>query len=104
MEMCDEKTAKFMAESLLEHAQNIYRYAKTYSQPIYDDRQAESKLKSTFVKTVERMLKEMYALMLMAKYKGISRFCNREQIEAYMEEAEEIISAPSLSQAEPLLN
>ena len=49
----------------------------------------------------------MYALMLMARYKGVSRFCNREQIEAYMDAAADVVVTPSTERIldmETLLN
>ncbi len=87
MNTCDEKNAKFMGEALLNHAREICRYAKTYSGPIHPDRPSEERQKRKFVSTVDRMIREMGTLLLMANYKGVSRYCNREQIEAYIDEA-----------------
>jgi hypothetical protein len=104
-QLCDEDAAKFMSESLLDHARRIYRYAKTYSQPIHPDKVAEKKLKDVFFNNVERMIKEMYGLMYMARKRGIARFCNNEQIEAYMAEARALVSRPAyVSQASSLYN
>ena len=95
--LCDEPTAMFMSEALLSHAREIHRYARTYPEVFASlpaERAGDSVRK--FVRNVIRMVKEMHALMLMAGYKGVARFCNREQVEAYMEaslEAIEQISA-----------
>lgn len=91
--VCDEATAKFMSEALLNHAREVSRYARTYpevfeSLPVERARDSVAK----FIKNVSRMIKEFQALMLMAKYKGVTRFCNREQIEAYVENASEIVA------------
>ena len=93
METCDETTAKFMAESLLNHAKDIFRYAKTFCEPTQANHQLDEEQQRKFGRTVRRMLNEMYSLMLMAKFKGISRFCNEEQIEAYMNEAKKAITS-----------
>ncbi|MCC8180386.1 MAG: hypothetical protein LIP23_05695, partial [Planctomycetes bacterium] len=90
MKTCDEDTAVFMSQALLNHAKEIYRYAKTYRQPFdasVPPTQAADNLKKKYHSTVKRMIEGMNALMLMANYKGISRFCNQEQIEAYIEMA-----------------
>ena len=92
METCDEATAMFMGEALLSHAREIRRYAKTYCLPSPANQAIAEGPKRKFTRTVERMINEMHALMLMAKYKGASRFCNREQIDAYMEEARAAIA------------
>lgn len=86
--LCDESTAKFMSEALLNHAREIHRYAKTYPE-VFAGLSAERAREGgkRFVKNVTRMVKEMHALMLMAGYKGVTRFCNREQVEAHMEAA-----------------
>ncbi len=87
METCDEATAKFMGEALLSHAREIHRYAKTFCLPTLANQAVSEGNRRRFSRTVERMINEMHALMLMAKYKGASRFCNREQIDAYMDGA-----------------
>lgn len=97
MNTCDEDTAKFMAKSLLNHAREIYRYAVTYCEPSAANEYIDIERRVKFTSHLERMLKEMYALMLMAKYKGVSRFCNREQIEAYMNSAADVIAPAEMS-------
>ena len=92
METCDEPTAKFMGEALLNHAREIHRYARAFCLPTPANQAVSEGHKRRFFRTVERMINEMYALMLMARYKGISRFCNQEQIDAYMAEARAAIS------------
>ncbi len=87
METCDEASAKFMGEALLSHAREIHRYAKTFCLPSLANQAIAEAHKRKFTRVVERMVNEMHALLLMAKYKGASRFCNREQIEAYMDGA-----------------
>ena len=90
---CDESTAQFMSEALLSHAREIHRYAKTYPS-VFESLPAENARQSItkFVKTVSSMIKGMHALMLMAKYKGVTRFCNQEQVDAYIENASEIVA------------
>ncbi|MCC8166169.1 MAG: hypothetical protein LIQ31_08460 [Planctomycetes bacterium] len=91
MTHCDEDIAKNVSRSLLNHAREIYRYAKTYCQDSAKDFLDENG-RNKAVRHVDRMLKEMYALMLMARYRGVSRFCNKEQIEAYVDAAQAIVS------------
>ena len=93
MKTCDEETAKFMSGALLDHAKEICRYAKAYREPIFPDANMDNPVRAKFMTTVERMVKEMHALLLMAEHKGISRYCNREQIEAYMEEARAVVKS-----------
>lgn len=95
METCDETTARVMGEALLNHAREICRYACTYSETIHSVPSKEEAHRKKFMRNVERMIKEMHALMLMAKHKGISRFCNREQIEAYIDNASRVIERPA---------
>ena len=106
METCDEASAKFMAESLLDHAKEIYRYAKTFCEPTLANQAIDENIRKKFHRTVERMINEMHALMLMAQYKGVSRYCNQEQIEAYMDEARQAIAhtVGALRQSEPMFN
>ncbi len=91
MQYCDEDTAKHMGKSLLRHARDIHNYAIAYCAPTEDNEYIDTASRVQYTENLERMLKELYALMLMAKYKGVSRFCNREQIEAYMEAASELL-------------
>ena len=95
MRTCDEATAKFMGQSLTKHARAIHNYALAYCAPTRDNDYIDEESRLGFARNLERMLKEMYALMLMAKYKGVNRFCNTEQIEAYMDAAAEVIAAPA---------
>ena len=90
--LCDEPTAMFMSEALLSHAREIHRYARTYPE-VFASLPAERARENIrkYVKNVVRMVKEMHALMLMAGYKGVTRFCNREQVEAYMEASLEAV-------------
>ena len=86
--MCDENTARFMSESLLNHAREIHRYARTYPGVIAALPAGEAaEARDRFVKNVGRMADEMEALMLMARYGGVSRCCNREQVEAHIDGA-----------------
>ncbi|MDR0361673.1 MAG: hypothetical protein LBJ46_03155 [Planctomycetota bacterium] len=92
--LCDEPTAKFMSESLANHAREIRRYAHTYPEACAALPEAErERLMGAFVENVDRMVNEMYSLMLMARHRGISRYCNHEQIEAYMMDAYSVIEA-----------
>lgn len=94
MNACDEDTAKHMGKSLLKHAREIHRYATTYCEPNANNDYLDDKRRAKFTGNLERMIENMYGLMLLAKYKGVSRYCNREQIEAYMEAAADIVSVP----------
>ncbi len=92
--VCDESTAKFMSEALMSHAREVARYAKTF--PGVFESLPEEKARKTvarYIKSVSRMLNELNALLLMARYKGVSRYCNQEQIEAHMESAEEMLES-----------
>ena len=103
MRYCDEDTAKYMGKSLLKHAKEVYNYALAYCAPTADNEYIDTESRVKFTMNLERMLKELYALMLMAKYKGVSRFCNREQIEAYMDAASELL-VPAQATPHALLN
>lgn len=104
METCNETDAKFMAESLLNHAKEICRYARTYFEPGFFNLLPDEK-RQKFIRTVERMIREMNSLMLLATFKGVHRFCNQEQIEAYMDEARLAITTPaSVRQSAPILS
>ena len=103
MRYCDEDTAKFMGKSLLKHAKEVYNYALAYCAPTADNEYIDTESRVKFTGNLERMLKELYALMLMAKYKGVSRFCNREQIEAYMDAAAELL-VPTQAAPHAMLN
>ena len=105
MDHCDEAEARFMSESLLGHAREICRYAKTYCAPSLANMMVEEKHREKFARTVERMITEMRSLMLMAGVKGVARFCNREQIEAYIDEARLAVSTPArVRQSAPFCN
>ena len=105
METCNVANAKFMAESLLSHAREICRYAKAYCEPSYANLMLDEQYRLKFTRNVDRMIKEMSSLLLLAGNKGVDRFCNREQIEAYMDEARLAIAAPaSTKQSAPLFN
>lgn len=97
--------AQQMSEALLDHAKEIHRYARTFCEPSQANMALDEKHRRKFHNTVERMINEMHALLLMAKYKGVSRFCNCEQIEAYMEESRQCLANPAeFRQASPLFN
>ena len=108
MNVCDEKTAVFMGQALLNQAKEICRYARIYpvefrALPGREGRERHQR----FVASVERMVKEMRALMLMARRGGILRFCNHEQIDGYIEEAEGILAhfgAPAKAEAMAKVN
>ena len=91
MEMCEDSKAKFMGTALLNHAKDIARYAKTYSEPFFPNIIPVDEQRDKFIKSVNRMIQEMHALLGMAQNKGIARYCNFEQIEAYIEEAVSIV-------------
>lgn len=82
-----ESTAQFMGEALLSHAREIHRYAKTFCPATGANQALGEENRRKFSRIVLRMINEMHALLLMAKYKGVSDSCNIEQIEAYMENA-----------------
>ncbi len=88
---CDQETAEFMSKALLDHAKEIRRYALTYKEAIFPNPAQDAGRKEKFAANVQRMISGMYSLMLMAKHKGITRFCNREQIEACMDQATEAL-------------
>lgn len=90
---CDRETAEFISKALLDHAREIRRYALTYKEAIFPNQSQDAGRKEKFAANVQRMIAGMHSLMLMAKYKGISRFCNGEQIEACMEEAVEALDS-----------
>lgn len=104
MRYCDEDTAKYMGKSLLKHAREIYNYAVAYCAPTEENEYIDAASRIKFTENLERMLKELYALMLMAKYKGVSRFCNREQIEAYMEAASGLLVPAQCAAPHAMLN
>ena len=88
---CSEETALFMGQSLTHHARDIYRYARQYCHP-ENNAYMDDDTRARYAGNLGRMLDEMYSIMLLARYKGVSRFCNREQIDAYLEAAYEIIA------------
>ena len=94
MNASNEAVAHQMSEALLGHAKEIHRYARTFCEPSQANLAIDEKQRRKFYRTVERMINEMHALLIMAKYKGVSRLCNREQIEAYMDEAQSAINDP----------
>jgi hypothetical protein len=99
MRHCDTETAEYMGKALLKHAREVHHYALAYCAPTEDNEYIDTGSRVKYTENLERMLKELYALMLMAKYKGVSRFTNREQIEAYMEAASELL-APAQTAAD----
>ncbi|MDR1533492.1 MAG: hypothetical protein LBU64_00100 [Planctomycetota bacterium] len=88
MEMCDEIDARIMSKALTGHARDIYRYANAFCLPSAANQEVAEGHREKFSRIVRRMLDELQALLLLARYKGISRFCNLELIEAYAEGAE----------------
>ncbi len=104
MRYCDEDTAKYMGKSLLKHAREVRNYALAYCAPTGDNEYIDAESRVKYTENLERMLKELYALMLMAKYKGVSRFTNREQIEAYMEAASELLAPAKTGQQLAMMN
>jgi hypothetical protein len=94
MERCAEEDAKAVSAGLTLHARNIYAYAATFCLPGSANMSVAEDRRAKFRRTVRRMLKEMRALLLLARYKGVSRFCNMEQIEAYMEASNSILKSP----------
>ena len=90
MKTCDESTAKNVGGSLLKHARAIHNYAMAYCRPTEENEYIDESSRAAFKANLARMLKEMDGLMLLANYRGVSRFCNKEQIEAYVECAREI--------------
>ncbi|MCD8139064.1 MAG: hypothetical protein LUE17_04675 [Planctomycetaceae bacterium] len=90
--LCNEETAKIMGSSLLKHAREIYRYALSYCAESPANEYMDDESRTVYRRNLDRMIKEMYALMLMARYKGVSRYCNREQVDAYVEAAYETIA------------
>jgi hypothetical protein len=94
MERREQDDNQYMAQALLSHAKEIRRYARTFCEATSANQALDEGQKRKFAKTVDRMVNEMHALMLMAGYKGVAALCNREQIEAYMDEARLAISKP----------
>ncbi len=104
MRYCDAETAEYMGKALLKHAREVHRYAVAYCAPTEDNAYIAPEARAKYAENLDRMLKELYALMLMAKYKGVSRFCNREQVEAYMESAAELLAPVQAEQTQFALN
>ena len=105
MDICKEEDARFMAESLLSHAREICRYARAYCEPNAANLMIDEQQRAKFVCSVGRMVGEMGNLMLLAGRRGVSRFCNMEQIDAYMDEARRIVAVPAaVRQSAPLNN
>ncbi|MDR1613432.1 MAG: hypothetical protein LBT97_11730 [Planctomycetota bacterium] len=103
MTECDETTAKFMSESLMNHAREIRRYARSYPEACVDLPEARRKpLMDKFIKNIDRMVNEMYALMLLARRRGVSRYCNHEQVEAYMMDAYAVLERLQSAKPEPV--
>lgn len=100
---CTEQDAKFMGESLLNHARGIYKYAQNYCNPD-NNNYMDDETRSQYAGHLERMLNEMYSIMLLARYKGVCRFCNREQIDAYIDAAYEIIAPRPVVDYSGLMN
>ena len=100
MRYCDSETAEYMGKALLKHAREVHHYALAYCAPTEDNEYIDAESRVKYMENLERMLKELYALMLMAKYKGVSRFTNREQIEAYMEAASELLTPAKTEQSQ----
>lgn len=94
-----ESSAQFMGEALLNHARGILRYARTFCQPTGANQAIGEEHRRKFSHAVLRMVNEMHALLLMARYKGVSGSCNVEQIEAYMEEARAAIDPRAIAAA-----
>ncbi|MCD8350942.1 MAG: hypothetical protein LUC93_10075 [Planctomycetaceae bacterium] len=90
--LCSEEKAIFMGSSLLKHAKEIYRYALAYCAESAANEWMDDESRALYRRNLDRMIKDMYALMLMARYKGVSRYCNREQIDAYVDAAYETIA------------
>ncbi len=88
---CSEETALVMGRSLMNHARDIHKYAQQYCLP-ENNAYMDDDMRAQYAKNLGRMLDEMYSIMLLARYKGVCRFCNREQIDAHLEAAYEIIA------------
>ncbi|MDR1519618.1 MAG: hypothetical protein LBU23_05670, partial [Planctomycetota bacterium] len=71
----------------MRHAREIHRYANAFCLPSPANLALTGRRRENFSGVVRRMIKDMRALLLLARHKGISRFCNLEQIEAYLEGA-----------------
>jgi len=91
MIITDETSAKSIAESLLGHARSVYKYADNYCRDSEFNERFDDKTRATFKTHAVRLLKDLYAMVLLAKYNGINRYCNTEQIEAYYEAGREIV-------------
>lgn len=88
---CDENSAQIMGRSLLVHAREVHRYAVSYCASTEANSHLDVRTRSSFVQNLKRMLKDMGRLMGLARDKGVFRFCNVEQIDAYIEAASDII-------------
>jgi hypothetical protein len=93
MEQCAEEDAKTVSEGLMRHTKDIYAYAVAFCLPSSANVSVAESHKMNFRRTVRRMLRELHSLLLLARYKGVSRFCNMEQIEAYMEAVDSILKS-----------
>ena len=91
MELCDETDARALSRALTGHARDIHRYASAFCVHSQANREVSARQRKRFAGNVWRMVEGMRALLLLARYKGISRYCNLEQIEAWMEGAASVL-------------
>ena len=94
MELCDEIDAQALSRALTGHARDIHRYARSFCLASPANLEVSVRQRENFAANVGRMVEGMRSLLLLAKYKGISRYCNLEQIEAWMEGAAAALEEP----------
>lgn len=92
MSQCDEATAKFLGESLLNLARQIRHYVHTYPVEFAArSDEAGKKWYNRFVATAKGLAEEMEALLLLTRRSDVAKFCNREQIEATIEDTRNVL-------------
>lgn len=86
-----EDTAKYVAESLLDHARSVYKYTNSYCRDDEFNARFDDRTRSNFRTQANRLVENLYSMMLLTRYNGVGDVCNLEQIEAYYESAREIL-------------
>ena len=93
MNACDEDTVKSVAESLLDHARSVYKYTESYCRDDEFNARFDGETRAAFKKHAIRLLRDLYAMTLLARRNDVNKFCNIEQVEAYYEAGRDILEA-----------
>jgi hypothetical protein len=86
-----EESIKSVAETLLDHARSVYRYTASYCQDNDGNARFDSKTRSFFRHNANRLIENLYAMLLISRRNSVGDFCNLEQVEAYYESAREVL-------------